>query len=100
MATAHESRPAGTTPRTSRPRSGLFRWTVDQVYKLSEMGFFDDQHVELIDGVLFQMTINPPHSVAVGLISKILMRRFGDDCFPRVQQPLDFGRKNLPEPDL
>ena len=100
MATAHESRPAAKSPAPSRRRSGLFRWTVDQVYRLSEMGFFDDTHVELIDGVLYQMTVNPPHAVAVGLISKILDRRFGEGRFTRAQQPLDSGRRSRPEPDL
>lgn len=100
MATAHESRPAGTKPSSSRRRSGLFRWTVDQVYKLSEMGFFDDRHVELIDGVLYEMTINPPHAVALLLASRLFLRRFGDGHSIRVDLPLDFGRRSLPQPDL
>ena len=66
MATAHESRPAEKSPASRRRRSGLFRWTVDQVYELAEMGFFDDKHVELIDGVLYEVTINPPNAVMVG----------------------------------
>lgn len=100
MATAHESRPTGTTPVSSRRRSGLFRWTVDQVYKLSEMGFFDDRHVELIDGVLFEMTINPPHAVALQLAMRLFLGRFGDAYAIRMQLPLDFGRRSLAEPDL
>jgi Uma2 family endonuclease len=100
MATAHEPRSAGTTSPSGRRRSGLFRWTVDQVYKLSEMGFFDDRHVELIDGVLFELTINPPHAVMVGLIAEVLRDRFGAGNFIRMEKPLDFGRRNLPEPDL
>jgi Uma2 family endonuclease len=73
---------------------------VDQVYKLAEMGFFDDKHVELIDGVLYQMTINPPHAVAVGIIGDILRDRFGGGVCVRMEKPLDFGRRNLPEPDF
>src|SRR5579875_717864 len=99
MATAHESRPAAKSPAPSRRRSGLFRWTVDQVYRLSEMGFFDDTHVELIDGVLYQRTINPPHAVMVGVIAEVLRNRFGAGAFIRMEKPLDFGRRNLPEPD-
>ena len=99
MATAHQPRAPGATP-SSRRRSGLFRWTVDQVYKLSELGFFDDKHVELIDGVLFEMTINPPHAVAMELVMNFFVRRFGGVYSIRIQQPLDFGRRSLPEPDL
>jgi hypothetical protein len=76
MATAHEQRTAGKVPR-SRRRNGLFRWTAEQAYKLAELGYFDDRHVELIDGVLYEMTSNPPHAVAVGLAMKLFLSRFG-----------------------
>jgi hypothetical protein len=65
MATAHEPRPAGSKTRPTGRRSGLFRWTAEQVCELAELGFFDDRHVELLDGVLYEMTINPPHAVAL-----------------------------------
>ncbi len=100
MATAHEPRSVGTKPPTIRRRSGLFRWTAEQVYKLSELGFFGDRHVELLDGVLYEMTINPPHAVAVELATQLFMGRFGDVHSIRVQLPLDLGRRSLPEPDL
>lgn len=99
MATAHDPRPSAKLAR-SRRRSGLFRWTADQVYKLAELGFFDDRHVELLDGVLFQMTINPPHAVAAQLATRLFLNRFGDAHSIRVEAPLDFGRKSLPVPDL
>jgi Uma2 family endonuclease len=99
MATAHDPRTRTTSP-TSRRRSGIFRWTAEQAYKLAELGFFDDRHVELLDGVLYEMTINPPHAVAVGLASEVIKTRFSPPVLARVQQPLDLGRRNLPEPDV
>jgi Uma2 family endonuclease len=99
MATAREPRSIRRLPRTRR-RNGLLRWTAEQVYKLAELGFLDDRRVELLDGVLYEMTINPPHATAVVLGLKVLMRRFGEEYTTRAQLPLDFGRRNLPEPDL
>lgn len=73
---------------------------MDQVQKLSELRFFGDWRVELIDGVLFEMTTNPPHAVAVELAMNSFIGRFGGAYSIRVQLPLDFGRRSLPEPDL
>jgi hypothetical protein len=40
--------------------------------KMAALGFFDDQRVELLDGELYRMTVNPPHSVATGLVAALL----------------------------
>jgi Uma2 family endonuclease len=100
MATANQPRSSINIPRSGRRRSGLFRWTAEQAYTLAELGFFDDRRVELLEGVLYEMTANPPHAVAVGLGTRILIRLFDAGYTTRVRQPLDFGRRNLPEPDL
>ena len=41
-------------------RNGVFRFTVEQTYQLHELGFFDDRRVELIEGVLYELTMLPP----------------------------------------
>jgi Uma2 family endonuclease len=103
MATTHD--PTASDPRAlpRSPRlkkSGLFRFTAEQAYKLAEMGFFDDRHVELLDGILFEMTINPPHMVAAHLAFTILTQTFGADRLVGQGMPLDLGRRTLPEPDI
>ena len=80
-------------------RNGLFRFTVEQAYKLHELGFFDDRHVELLEGVLYEMTALPPHAIAAERVMRWSMLRFADLCV-RLGAPFDVGRKSLPEPDL
>lgn len=103
MSTAHDPEVADprSLPRSPRRRrSGLFRFTAEEAYKLAELGFFGDRHVELLGGILFEMTINPPHNVATNLAFSILTRTFdGDRCVGQ-GMPLDLGRRTLPEPDV
>src|SRR5438445_3727831 len=99
MATAQDPRPRETASKSGlKQRSGMVRFTAEQAYKLSELGFFDDRHVELIEGILYEMTTNPPHVVATMIVPPVLQRHFGEGVAIRSQSPLDFGRHNLPEP--
>ncbi len=50
--------------RPWRRRDGLFRFTVEQFHQLDELGYFEDRKVELIEGVIYEMTTNPPHATA------------------------------------
>ena len=81
------------------PRDGIFRFTVEQAYQLAELGFFDDRRVELIEGVLYEMTALPPHVIAAERIMRWAILRFADLCV-RLGAPFDVGRRSLPEPDL
>ena len=103
MATTDESRKSE-APEPSRPafrrRSGRYRWTAEQYYRLGDLDFFPDRHVELIEGEIYEMTIDPPHAVAVGLLEIVLRGTFGVGYTIRTQQPLDFGRRSQPEPDV
>ena len=103
--------PIATTedPRTSKPRlrrqrpwprrDGVFRFTINQFYKLDDLGYFEDRHVELIDGVIYEMTRRPAHAVGVQLATHILIATFAGRSV-RSGLPLDVGRRSLPEPDL
>jgi Uma2 family endonuclease len=81
-------------------RDGLFRFTVDQFYKLDELGFFEDRHVELIRGVIHEMTINPGHATASRLAGAVLRAIFGIGWVVSDALPLDTGRRSLLEPDF
>lgn len=83
-----------------RRRSGRYRWTAEQFAWLGEAGVFDDGRVELLDGELYEMTINPPHATATGLASQVLQAAFGPGYVIREQKPLDLGRRSAPEPDV
>src|SRR5205085_9163883 len=92
-----ESAPIPRTTRTAGPRR--WRWTAKQFHKLADMGFFEDHHVELIDGELYELTINPPHNTAVCLTCTALRAVFGPGYAVRDQKSLDLGRRYQPEPD-
>jgi len=89
-----------TRPFSRLPRDGIFRFTVDQYSRLDEMGFFEDCRVELIRGVIFEMTINTGHATASRLASSALRSIFGRGCVVSDALPLDMGRRSLLEPDL
>lgn len=83
----------------ARRRDGLFRFTVDQVGRMADLGFFEGRRVELIEGRLYEMTSNPPHATAQGLLSAALARVLPAGHHLRVALPLDLGRRSQPEPD-
>ena len=81
-------------------RDGVFRFTVEQTYQLHELGFFDDRHVQLLEGVLYELTMLPPHAIATQLAWRVIQAIFNHDCHARHQLPIDLGRRSLPEPDI
>jgi len=85
--------------RTTRAESRRFRWSSEEYYRLAELGFFRDRRVELVQGELWQMTVNPPHAISLEKLSRILFTMFGLEYRIRIQSPLDLGRHNQPEPD-
>jgi Uma2 family endonuclease len=44
--------------------SGLFRWTKGQFLEAANAGWFADRKVELLGGIVYTMTANPPHTTA------------------------------------
>src|SRR5687767_4018897 len=82
---------------TPRPR----RWTLDEYYRMGELGWFADQRVELIDGEVVEM---PPkkdvHVACVSLVAKAVARAFGPGYWVRTQDPLHLINESEPEPDV
>ena len=55
------------------------RFTVDEYFRLSEAGVFDDRRVELIDGRIVEMPAQAnPHRASVTKGTIVLTRHFGD----------------------
>jgi Uma2 family endonuclease len=80
-----------------RPR--LF--TVDEYHRLDETGIFDDERVELLDGVIVRMPgIGMSHWSAHYYVTKYLMRALGDVAQVHGQISLPLGDRNEPQPDL
>jgi Uma2 family endonuclease len=77
------------------------RWTKDEYYRLGELGFFQGQKVELIEGVLMvQSPQRPQHANAIDVVAELLRGAFGNGYRVRVQMPVDLGQTAEPEPDV
>jgi Uma2 family endonuclease len=105
-ATAPDAPPTAITPppaANGTPAAGPVRrrWTRDENYRMGELGFFDGQRVELIDGEVVVMSpINETHVFGVNLTARRLWQLLGPEFYVRVQSPLDFGPDGSPEPDI
>lgn len=77
------------------------KWTVDEYYKMAEFGLFDDQRVELLEGVIVEMSaMGRPHVNTVRQVATVLETAFGTGWFVQTQAPLRFHKRSEPEPDL
>ena len=79
----------------------LRRFTVEEYYALGEAGVLgENDHVELLDGVLVMMSpINPPHAYVVGKLGELLTKRVPSGVVVRLQQPITLST-SAPQPDV
>lgn len=80
-----------------RPR----RWTREEYYRLGDLGFFDDEHVELLDGEIW--TLPPqktPHFSAIRRAVLVLEDLLGKNLEFRQQAPMTLDDGTEPEPDI
>src|ERR1700704_5757435 len=69
--------------------------------RLIELGVFDDERVELIQGVLVKMSPQEaPHASAVQWLNELLMERRQGRFTLRIQLPLALSEDTEPEPDV
>jgi Uma2 family endonuclease len=77
------------------------RWTLDDYYRMADMGLFEGRRVQLLDGELFEMSPpKHPHAAALSLCEEQLRRVFGAAFWIRTQIPLLLNQSTDPEPDL
>jgi len=76
-------------------------WTRSEYHKMAELGFFDHQRVELIEGQVIDMrSMGSEHATAVALTARAVERVFGPGYFTRWQRPFGVGELSEPEPDV
>ena len=76
-------------------------WTREEYDRLVDLGFFNGERLELIEGRIYQMSpLRVPHSVAVELVDRYLRRAFSQGHRIRVQLPFRSAEGSEPEPDL
>lgn len=76
-------------------------WTTAEYYRLGELGLFDDERVELLDGEIW--TLPPqgtPHFSSVEAAAEILLDAFGNGFTVRRHGPMTLADGTEPEPDV
>jgi Uma2 family endonuclease len=78
------------------------RFCVDEYHRLIEAGVLgEDEHAELIDGVIFAVAPQgPAHAYVVQELNRLLVLQLGDEHRLRPQLPATLDDWNEPEPDL
>jgi Uma2 family endonuclease len=74
---------------------------VEEYMRLSEAGMFDDERVELLDGVVVKMSAQgPKHMELVAFMNRLLARRLPDDYTVVPQCTHRLSEYSAPEPDF
>jgi Uma2 family endonuclease len=69
--------------------------------RLVELGHFQDEHIELLEGQLVEMSpIGPPHSSGVQKLTLLLVTALAGRATVRVQSPFAALDTSEPEPDV
>jgi len=86
----------------SQPQPRRLRFTVDEYYKMIELGMLKDyEKAEIIEGELIQkIAIGDRHAAIVNLLNKFFIKNVSDDILVSVQNPVRLSDYNEPEPDL
>src|SRR5206468_11421329 len=89
-----------TTASGTQPRR--LRFSVDDYYKMIDMGMIDDyEQSEIIDGQMVKkMTIGDRHGFVVDMLAKFFFSLSLETIRIRVQNPLRLGDFDEPEPDV
>ena len=78
-----------------------FRWTVKHYFRMSELGFFGDRKVELLNGEIIEVPAQAhPHRLSLSRLSRLLNAAFDPGQFWVVGQgTLALSRYSAPDPD-
>lgn len=85
-----------------QPQPIRLRFTVDDFYKMTELGMLKDyEKSEIIKGELIEkMPIGEKHSAVVEKLVETLSDKLGKSVSLRNQQPIKFSDYDEPQPDL
>ncbi|HYN22531.1 MAG TPA: Uma2 family endonuclease [Thermoanaerobaculia bacterium] len=79
----------------------IHHWTGDEYDQMVEAGLFGDRGVELVDGVVYDMTPQSRrHAAALRKARRVLESICPDGCEVEVQMPMSLDPDSTPEPDL
>jgi Uma2 family endonuclease len=77
------------------------RWTREEFHRMADIGFFQGQRAELLEGeVMVLSPQNPGHYTATHRLAELLHAAFGSAYYVRMQGPIELGPHSEPEPDV
>jgi Uma2 family endonuclease len=78
------------------------RFTLDEYHRLLRVGVLkEDEHVELLEGLIIDMTPQGrPHALVISRLNRRMTQALGEAYSVRPQLPLSLGPDSEPEPDL
>mgnify|MGYP001164762472 CR=1 FL=1 len=84
------------------PQPMRLRFSVDEYYKMIELGLIKDyEKAEIIDGELInKMTIGDRHAAVVNYLNRFFSRTLQENVLVSVQNPLHLTDYDEPEPDI
>ena len=84
------------------PQPRRLRFSVDDYYKMIEMGMIDDyERSEIIDGqIVPKMTIGDRHAAAVNRLNRLLASLLPESILLSIQNPIRLSDFDEPEPDV
>lgn len=82
-------------------RATPHRLTRAEYHRLIELGFFQDAHIELIHGILVDMSpIGLSHRIVVDRLMRLLVPALAGRADVSIQQPYRAAGESEPEPDV
>lgn len=97
----HDTFPAAMRVEEVLSHASPRRLSREEFQRLGQQGFFGDERVELIAGVVVEMSpVGPPHSDEISVLNRTLVVGVGDRAVVRVQLPFAAGDDSQPQPDL
>jgi Uma2 family endonuclease len=94
-------RPGATIDGVSVAHATARRLTRAEYHKLAQAGILDSERVELIRGIVVEMSpIGPEHAEPVDRLTQWLVGALAGRARVRIQQPLIAADESEPEPDV
>jgi len=83
------------------PKPVRRKWTRSEFYRVAQLGLFQCQRVQLIEGEIIQMPAQSNvHAATISLVEDALEAAFGPGFWIRNQYSLDLTPHSVPDPDL
>ena len=99
-----EEPPAAEPTLGEAPQEQFLRprfWATAEYYRMGDLGLFDDERVELLDGEIWTLPAQKtPHFSAVEAAAEALLSAFGPGFTARRHGPMTLENGTEPEPDV